>query len=33
VLVSRGTLVKTTSGKISRAENRVRFLAGKFDGK
>jgi acyl-CoA synthetase (AMP-forming)/AMP-acid ligase II len=30
VLVSRGTLVKTTSGKISRSENLARYLAGKF---
>lgn len=29
-LLARGTLVKTTSGKISRSENLARFLAGKF---
>lgn len=28
----RGSLVKTTSGKISRSENLIRFLAGKIDG-
>ncbi len=31
VLVSRGTLVKTTSGKISRSENLARYLTGRFD--
>jgi fatty-acyl-CoA synthase len=31
VFVSRGTLVKTTSGKISRSENLVRYLTGRLE--
>jgi len=31
LLIPRGSLVKTTSGKISRSENLARYLAGKFD--